>query len=1004
MRANVAAVAALAGAARAATSTSAYTDSTTGIKFQRWQDETTGFSFGVALPESPDAKTDIIGQMVAPGSGWAGVSMTSSMMASTLIAAWPNGEDIVASARKTNAYSNPAVMDAVTLTTIPEGTFVNSTHYSYTFLCSGCVTGDSGAFDVTGTTGVLGWAFSKTAPTSPGSASATLNYHAAGFGAFGMTIADAESADFATWSKLATGSSGASSSSSASNSTTTPAGSATTPSSTPLATPSTLSDTYDYIVVGGGAAGIVAAERLAESKASVLLIERGGASSASSGGKDMLDWNSTVTPYDVPAYGYAVSSTGDVSYCTDTASQAGCILGGSSSINAEMFVKPQEADFENWPQGWSWADVESSAEAFYERNPGTTLPSADGRRYNQGVYETLSKLFKSNGWSEVDAIEEPNKKEKVFSHPPFNVKDSLRAGPVLTYLPEAQALDNFKLQLNSKVVRVMRTGSSITGVEIENADGAAQIINLTKNGKVVLAAGALSTPRILFNSGIGPADQLEIVNSANNGITLDSADYIELPVGKGLKDHPILSMTVKVNGGNMTVFDPTNPSDSDIALYKQGSGPLAEGMQRLNFWTSVEGSDGKTRYVQGTTSVSSSNEIKVKVYLTHGLTSTGRLGIDESGATTLMTEPWLTTDADKAAITSFINEFFGYVQKSGTMSVTSTTGGNVTAADLIAKLTTGSHFVGTAKMGTDSGLENDGTSVVDTDCKVYGTDNLYVVDASIHPDLPTGNTQAIVYVAAEHAAKKISGQTTTISTGSSSSSSAAASSSQSSVAASSGSETESSSSAVADQSASETSTVAAATTPAPSSGSGAEGAADSGKSTVTTTITVKNTSMTTVFVTVAAGEAASATPAAAIAASGSAAGAVGAASVETSTYIVSAAASASAAGQQAQGGKPQAQGQGQQAQATTFATQVVAAETSAVAAATPSALPSLVASGIASNWTNIIPSAALTQVIAAPTGAAAVAGEALPEGTRIKDVLEWFTFVFESVVKGALRR
>ncbi|OJD29047.1 gmc oxidoreductase [Diplodia corticola] len=991
MRTTVAAVAALAGAARAATTTSAYTDSTTGITFQRWEDSTTGFTFGMALPEDPEATTDIIGQMVAPGAGWAGVSMTSSMMASTLIAAWPNGDDIVASARKTNAYSNPSVMDGVTLTTIPEGTFVNSTHYSYTFLCSGCITGDSGAFDVTGTTAVVGWAFSKTAPTTPSSADSALNYHAAGFGAFGMPIADAESADFATWSKLATGSSGSSGSGSASNSTTTPA--ATTPSSTPLATPSTVSETYDYIVVGGGAAGLVAAGRLAESKGSVLLIERGGASSASSGGKDMLDWNNTVTPYDVPAYGYAVSSTGDVSYCTDTASQAGCILGGSSSINAEMFVKPQEADFEAWPQGWSWSDVEASAESFYERNPGTSLPSKDGRRYNQGVYEILSKLFKTNGWSEVDAIEEPNKKEKVFSHPPFNIKDSLRAGPLLTYLPEAQALDNFKLQLNSKVVRVMRSGSSITGVEIENADGAAQIINLTKNGKVVLAAGALSTPRILFNSGIGPADQLEIVNSSDNGITLDSADYIELPVGKGLKDHTILTMTVKVAGGNMTVFDPTNPSDNDIALYKQGSGPLAEGMQRLNFWTTVDGTDGKTRYVQGTTSVSSSTEIKVKVYLTHGLTSTGRLGIDESGATTLMTQPWLNTDADKAAITSFLDEFFGYIQKSGTMSVTSSTGGNVTAADLIAGLTTGSHFVGTAKMGTDSGLEADGTSVVDTDCKVYGTDNLYVVDASIHPDLPTGNTQAIVYVAAEHAAKKISGQTTTITTGSTGSTGSSSGSSQSSAAA----EVSSASSAVVDQSASAStstavvvasSSAASITTPAPAPASPSSGSAegsDSGKSTVTTTVTVKNTKLTTVYVTVAAGSEAESTPAANAA---NAANAVGAESVYTSTSVIA------------------------PAPASTLSTLVVAAaaETSGAGAgsgaAAPSPLPSIVASGIASNWTNIIPSAALTQVIAQPTGGAAAVGadEALPEGTRIKDVLEWFTFVFESVVKGALRR
>ncbi|KAB2571514.1 Glucose-methanol-choline oxidoreductase [Lasiodiplodia theobromae] len=992
MRTTIAAAAALASVARAATTTSAYTDETTGITFQRWQDASTGFAFGVALPENPEATTDIIGQIVSPGAGWAGVSMTSSMMASTLIAAWPNGDDIVASARKTNAYSNPAAMADVTLTTIPEGTFVNSTHYSYTFLCKGCVTGDSGAFDVTTTTAVLGWAFSKTAPTTPGSADSVLNYHAAGFGAFGMPIADAESAEFETWAKLATATSGGSSTTTGSNSTTTP-GSATTPVSTPLSTPTTLNVTYDYIVVGGGAAGLVAAGRLAETKKSVLLIERGGASTKSSGGTDTLDWNNTVTPYDVPAYGYAVDQTGDVSYCTDTASQAGCILGGSSSINAEMFVKPQEADFENWPEGWSWADVESSAQAFYERNPGTTLPSKDGRRYNQGVYETLSKLFTANGWSEVDAIEEPNKKEKVFSHPPWNVKDSLRAGPVLTYLPAAQELDNFNLQLNSKVVRVIRSGSAITGVEVQTDSGATQIINLTSNGKVVLAAGALSTPRILFNSGIGPADQLEIVANANNGIELDSSDYIELPVGKGLKDHPILSMTVNVAGGNMTVFDPTNPSENDIALYKQGSGPLAEGMQRLNFWTSVEGSDGKTRYVQGTTSVSSSNAIKVKVYLTHGLTSTGRLGIDASGATTLMTQPWLNTDADKEAITSFLNEFFGYVQKSGTLSVTSTTGGNVTAADLIAKLTTGSHFVGTAKMGTDSGLENDGTSVVDTDCKVYGTDNLYVVDASIHPDLPTGNTQAIVYVAAEHAAKKIAGQTTTISTGSSSGSSSGSASSQSSAVASSassntgsssgsessGSESSGSESAVAESATTSTTVAAAATTPAPESGSGS--GSGSGASTVTTTVTVKNTKMTTVYVTVAAGEAAS-TPAVAAVANNNGNNNVGAANVQTSTYTQVAAAAAS----------------------STFATQVVAAEASVASSADASpALPTIIASGIASNWTNIIPSAALTQVIPQPTGLAG-ADHALPEGTRIKDVLEWFTFVFESVVKGALRK
>jgi cellobiose dehydrogenase (acceptor) len=76
---------------------------------------------------------------------------------------------------------------------------------------------------------------------------------------------------------------------------------------------------------------------------------------------------------------------------------------------------------------------------------------------------------------------------------------------------------------------------------------------------------------------------------------------------------------------------------------------------------------------------------------------------------------------------------------------------NVTSADLIKSFKSGSHYVGTTKIGT----KGDAGVVVDTNTKVYGTDNLFVVDASIHPDLPTGNTQAIVMVAAEAAAARI---------------------------------------------------------------------------------------------------------------------------------------------------------------------------------------------------------------------------------------------------------
>jgi cellobiose dehydrogenase (acceptor) len=739
----------------------AYNDPNTGIDFMSFQDSESGARFGVATPET--LGKDFIGQIVAPTTqGWAGLDMSAQMANHILVVAWPNGEEVMASVREASGYTTPPVYTGnATTTPIANGTFVNSTHFSYTFVCNGCITGDEDSFPNTVKGNAFGWAFSDDAVAKPSAADTALNMHS-GFGAFAIIFANSSSASYDTWASwaeavvTAPAPSNPGNGTGGSNSTVGQNGTSTVPVAT------TLNVTYDYIIAGAGPAGIIVAERLAESGAEVLLIERGDASNYASGGRAVESWNETTTQYDVPAMAYYLSTAGVTNeYCTDTADQAGCLLGGSSMINALMFVRPQERDFDDkWPIGWKWSDVSASAESFYERNPGTISPSKDGKRYDQGAYDVLSTFFSSNGWSSVNALEEPNKKTDVFSHPPWNIQDGLRAGPVLTYLPLAKAKKNFHIQLNSTVIRAVRESSFITGVEVELLDGSRQIINVKTGGKVVLAGGALSTPRILINSGIGPADQIKIVKGGSVAVTLpEEAEWIDLPVGKGLKDHPIVTLKFKTKSSlsalDTTAF--TAPNNMDIDAFAQGSGLLVQGGQRLNFWSSVNGTDGIERFVQGTCNSPSNDTIKMKIYLTHGLTSVGEIGMTADGKTEYITQPWFTTTEDKDALASFIDRLISFTKTENstlTLDAGLTASSNITGADLIKTFVTGSHFVGTAKIGTQDGRKG-GDAVVDLDTKVYGTDNLFVVDASFHPDLPTGNTQAIVMVAAEAAAKKV---------------------------------------------------------------------------------------------------------------------------------------------------------------------------------------------------------------------------------------------------------
>ena len=208
----------------------------------------------------------------------------------------------------------------------------------------------------------------------------------------------------------------------------------------------------------------------------------------------------------------------------------------------------------------------------------------------------------------MSANEQYNEKSKVFTHPPFMFRNGERDGPMATYLVTASARSNFKLILNTDVRRVIRKNGHITGVEVSAyADGGySGIINVTATGRVVLSAGTFGSSRILLRSGIGPADQLAIVNSSTDGPTfIDSKQWINLPVGKNLQDH--CNTDLVISHPNINFYDfyqaYDTPFATDQELYlKNRSGPLAQSAPNIAplFFDTVKGTDNITRQFQWT--------------------------------------------------------------------------------------------------------------------------------------------------------------------------------------------------------------------------------------------------------------------------------------------------------------------------------------------------------------------------------------------------------------------
>ncbi|TCD65251.1 substrate-specific activator of APC-dependent proteolysis [Steccherinum ochraceum] len=742
-----------------------YTDTENGFQFTGITDPVHTVTYGLVFPplaSSGPQSTEFIGEIVAPiAAKWVGFALGGAMLQNILLVAWPNGNQIVTSTRYATAYVQPTEYDGPTLTTLPSS-HVNATHWKWVYRCQNCTSWNGGGLDVT-SGAALAWAYSSVGVDDPADPQSTFQEHT-DFGFFGMDFSSAHNANYNAYLNGGTG-------------TTSPPSGPTGPTTTttPPSGPTVTPTPYDYIVVGGGPGGIIAADRLSQAGKSVLLIERGGPSTAETGGTYTAPWAAghNLTKFDIPGlFESMFTDANQFWWCKDVTVFAGCLLGGGTSVNGALYWLPAQSDFSaaaGFPS--SWSNHQPYTDKLTARLPSTDHPSTDGQRYLEQTFNVVSQLLTGQGYSQITINDNPNYKDHVFGYSAYDFIDGKRGGPVASYLRTAKARKNFALMDYTLVSNVVRNGSTITGVQTNNTlIGGNGIIPLNPKGRVILSAGSLGSPRILFQSGIGPSDMISLVQAdPTAGPRLPpSSQFINLPVGMNVMDNPSINLVFthpSVDAYDNWADIMTDPRPADAAQYlKDQSGVFASASPRMNFWRAYSGSDGKTRYAQGTVRpgaasinttlpYNASSIFTITMYLSTGITSRGRVGIDAALRAQPIVNPWFADPVDKTVLVQALKDVVSNMNNVSGMTmitpdVQMTIDEYVDAYDPATM--NSNHWVASNRISTSSS-----SGVVDENVKVFNTDNLFIVDASIIPSLPMGNPHGMLMSAAEQAVAKI---------------------------------------------------------------------------------------------------------------------------------------------------------------------------------------------------------------------------------------------------------
>lgn len=526
---------------------------------------------------------------------------------------------------------------------------------------------------------------------------------------------------------------------------------------------------FDYVIVGGGSAGCVLANRLTEdSAARVCLLEAGG--------KD-------TNPYIHMPVGFAKMTSGPLTWGFKTAPQKHAnnreipyaqarVIGGGSSINAEVFTRGNPVDYDRWAEeegceGWAFKDIQQ----YFIRSEGNTILAGDWH----GTDGPLGVSNLQNPQPMTRAFVQSCQELGIPYNPDFNgeiqegagvyqttTKDARRCSAAVGYLRPIKDRTNLTIRTGCSVNRILFEGNRATGVEYVSDGG--DTVQVGAGSEVIVTSGAIGTPKIMMLSGVGPADHLKEMGI---DVVHDSPG-----VGENLNDHFGVDIVAELNGPYS--LDKYNKphwmlwAGMEYVLFK--SGPVTSNVVEGGaFWRADQSApvpDLQFHFLagagaeEGVESVPSGSGITLNSYtLRPKSRGTIKLRSANPADDPIIDPNFLAEEYDRKTSAEGVRisrDIFMQPSLQKYIKRMHLPGDNVKTAEDFQAYTrnygrTSYHPTCTCKMGTDE------MAVVDPQLRVHGLENIRLCDSSIMPSLIGSNTNAPTIMIAEKASDMIRG-------------------------------------------------------------------------------------------------------------------------------------------------------------------------------------------------------------------------------------------------------